>query len=75
MHYHLHALFTLFNMALHGSHRIVWVNLKDSQTQGLVVDGRPWIVQDGLGNFGVRGYSDTGVGGGWTSMDCPGWSG
>ena len=28
---------------------------------GVVVDGCPWIVQDSLGNFGVRGYSDTGV--------------
>ena len=26
-------------------------------------------------NFGERGYSDTRGGGGWTSMDCPGWSG
>jgi len=27
----------------------------------VVMGGCPWIVQDGLGNFGVRGYSDTGV--------------
>ena len=44
----------------------------DTQTQGLVVGGHPRIVQ---GISGVRGYSDTGVGGGWTSKDCPGWSG
>ena len=25
------------------------------------MDGRPWIVQDGLGILGVQGYSDTGV--------------
>ena len=47
----------------------------DTQTRGLVVGGHPRIVQDGLGIFGVRGYSDTGVGGGWTSLECPGWSG
>ena len=33
----------------------------DTQTPGVVVDGHPWIVQDGLGILGVRGYSDTGV--------------
>ena len=42
---------------------------------GVVMGGCPWIIQDGLGILGVRGYSDTGVGGGWTSMDCQGWSG
>ena len=28
-----------------------------------------------LGISGVRGYSDTRGGGGWTSLECPGWSG
>ena len=40
-----------------------------------MVDGCPWIVQDGLGILGVQGYTDIGVGDGWTSVDCPGWSG
>ena len=37
--------------------------------------GCPGIVRDGLGILGVRGYSDTVVGEGWMSRDCPGWSG
>jgi len=30
--------------------------------------GYPWIVQDGLGILDVRGYSDSGVDAGYTSM-------
>ena len=45
---------------------------RDTQTQWLGKVGCPRIVRDGLG---VRGYSDTVVGEGWMSRDCPGWSG
>ena len=56
---------------------MVWVSsvYGDTQTQWLGTVGYPGIVRDGLGILGVRGYSDTVVGKGWMSRDCPGWSG
>ena len=55
---------------------MVWVSpaYGDTQTQGVVMGGHLRIVRDGLGISSVRGYSDTGGGGGWTSEDCPGQS-
>ena len=42
----------------------------DTQTQGLVMDGHPRIVQDTQCILGVLGYSDTGASShGWTSSD------
>ena len=47
----------------------------DTQTQGIGHGEHPWIVRDGPGISGVRGYSDTGSWSWWTSSDCPGRSG